>query len=617
MLPLGSAEPGPWRSNRTPYCIPIFAAYEDPRYKRIVAVMGSQMGKTAGLLNVAGKKLDDDPAPILYFGPTKSNIDGVIEPQVSQMLRQCKSLWSKTLQGRKAQKLVKRVAGVTLRLAWAGSPTELASQPAHTVLADEVDRMDPIPGEGDAITLAEARIATYPDGRLLITSTPTEGNVTSSKHPETGIEHWDLAKPEDIASPVWRLLQEGTRYEWAVPCPECKDYFVPRFKLLHWPEGCTPRRALKEARLTCGACGALLGDEHRSSMNVAGRYIAPGQRVVDGEVVGDPPESDTASFWASGLMSPFVTWGERAAAWLRAVRSGDPDRVRTTINTAFGELYRIGADAPDWESVRSLCSPYATGDLPFEAHVITCGVDVQKNRLIYAVRGWGYRSESWLLEAGEMWGETERDEVWDDLAKLFERKFGGKAIRRMGVDSGYRPGDKWKRPDHQVYAFCRKHTGRAIATKGHDTLAKPLSPSMIDVTFRGQLIKKGLQLWHIDSDYFKSWVHTRLQWPADQPGAWHLPHDVTDDYCQQVTAEARTLKPSGRAVWVRVRKDNHYLDCEAINVAVAHSLGVHRRQPKVERKAESKPEPVVNAPQVVTPVRHAAPPKRGWVKGWR
>lgn len=548
------------------------------------------MGKTAGLLNVIGQKLDDDPAPILYIGPTKSNVDGVIEPQLQQMLRAVPSLWQKTVQGRRAQKLVKRVAGVTLRLAWAGSPTELASQPAHTVLADEVDRMEPIPGEGDPVSLAEARIATYPDGRLIVTSTPTEGNVTSSKHPKTGIEHWDLADPEDIASQVWRLMQEGTRYEWAVPCPECKDYFVPRFKLLTWPEGCTPKRALKEAKLACGSCGTLIADEHRSSMNVRGLYLAPGQWVESGAVCGDPPESETASFWASGLMSPWMTWGQRAAAWIRAARSGDPDRIRTTLNTAFGELYRVGADAPSWESVKALCAPYSMGEVPNGARVLTAGVDVQKDRLIYTVRAWGHRSESWLIEAAELWGETEHEEVWQDLAKLRERTYGGKAIKRLGIDSGYRPGDKWKRPDNMVYAFCRQHQGWAIATKGHDTLSKPLSPSLIDVTVKGKTIKHGLQLWHIDSDYFKSWVHSRLQWPVDQPGAWHLPQDITDDYCQQVTAEARTVKPSGRVAWVRIRKDNHYLDCEAINVAVAHSLGVHRAREPKQSNAESKPD---------------------------
>jgi phage terminase large subunit GpA-like protein len=563
--------------------------------------MGSQMGKTANLLNVIGHKLDDDPAPVLYIGPTKSNVDGVIEPQVHQLLRTSPSLWAKTLKGRKSQKLIKRVSGVTLRMAWAGSATELASQPAHTVLVDEVDRMDPIPGEGDPVSLAEARIATYPDGRLIITSTPTEGSVTASKHPVTGIEHWDVADGRDVVSPVWKLWQEGTRHEWAVPCPDCAAFFVPRFKLLQWPEDCTPKRALREARLTCPNCGSLIGDERRTWMNTHGHYLAPGQWVEQGAVCGDPPDAETATFWASGLMSSWVTWGQRAANWLRASRSGDPDRIRTAINTGFGELYRIGADAPAWESVRALCGAYEAGQVPSEVRRITCGVDVQKNRLVYVIRGWGQRSTSWLIEAGELWGETEQDGVWSELGALLERDFDGRHIARMAVDAGYRPGDKWKRPDHMVYAFCREHAA-AMATKGHDTQSKPLAPSLIDVTVRGKLIKRGLQLWHVDSDYFKSWVHTRLQWPTNQPGAWHLPVDVTDDYCQQLTAEARTVKPSGRVAWVTIRRDNHFLDCEMLNVAAAYALGVHRM----------RDDPVVRAaPVAPTPrVEPTAPPQR-------
>jgi hypothetical protein len=26
-------------------------------------------------------------------------------------------------------------------------------------------------------------------------------------------------------------------------------------------------------------------------------------------------------------------------------------------------------------------------------------------------------------------------------------------------------------------------------------------------------------------------VFERVRWPDDQPGAWHLPHDVDEDYC--------------------------------------------------------------------------------------
>src|SRR5690348_2164665 len=71
ILQPGSAEPGKFRSSRTPYMVPIVRAAHDPRYRRIVAVMGAQMSKTEGLaLNVIGQRLDDDPTPIIYVGPT-------------------------------------------------------------------------------------------------------------------------------------------------------------------------------------------------------------------------------------------------------------------------------------------------------------------------------------------------------------------------------------------------------------------------------------------------------------------------------------------------------------------------------------------------------------------
>lgn len=565
------------------------------------------MGKTEGFFNIIGHKLDDDPAPVLYIGPTKSNIDGVIEPRVQQMLKSAPSLWAKTEKGRASKKLIKRVSGVPLRLAWAGSPTELASQPAHTVLVDELDRMSSLPGEGDPVTLAEARMATYPDGRLLITSTPIEGNVDVQKNSATGVEHWAVADVKDIISAIWRLWQEGTRFEWAVPCPHCLQYFIPRFRLLWWPEKCTAQRAKREARLICQRCGTHIEDSHRPTMNAAGRYLAPGQDVIDGQVVGNLPETDTASFWASGIMSPWRSIGGCAAKWIRANSSGDQERIRAVINTDFGELYAFKGEALPAEAVKANIGPYRFGDIPEAVRWITSGVDVQKRRLVYSVRGWSYNSESWLLEAGEIWGETENPPVWEELGTLLDKPFGERFIRRMGIDSGYRPGDKWRRPDNLVYEFCMRHK-KAVPTKGHDRQNKPLNPSMIDVNYRGQLQKKGLQLWHIDSDYFKSWLVNRLTWPVDRPGRFWVPEDVSEDYCLQITAETRVPKPSGQATWIRIRPDNHYLDCEAINVAMAQSLGVHRKLKKPEIETPQKPSDAGSAP-VATPTPPPPAPK--------
>jgi phage terminase large subunit GpA-like protein len=568
--------------------------------------MGSQMGKTDGCqLNVIGHRLDDDPAPVLYIGPTRSIVEKSIEPRIVAMFKSC-SLWERTARGKGSTKTHKRVAGVTLRLAWAGSASELAADPAAIVLLDELDRMDmDVKGEGSPFEMAEARAFTYPDGRIIVTSTPKLGTVEEVTDEETGLAHWKVADPEDVQSPIWQLWQEGTRYEWAWPCPECGDYFIPRFSLLKWPENCTPQQALKKAALACPHCGSLIEDGRKAEMNARGVYVAPGQKVLpDGTVEGEIEASDTLSFWVSGLASPWRTFGQRARSYLDAERSGDPERIKSVVNTGFGELYNAKGEAKAWESVADLREQYRFDEMPEGVRLLTCGVDVQKDRLIYSIRGWGINYESWLIRHGELWGETEHDFVWTELDKVLSTPIDKRFIRLTLVDSGYRPGDPWRRPDNQIYTFCRRRAGNVVPSKGHDKQDRPYRSSRIDITVDGKVVKAGLQIWHIDTDYFKTWLHARYEWPPDQPGGFHLPIDATDDYCMQLTAEAKVAKPSGQTLWVRLRRANHYFDCEVLNVSAAHILQVHLLRPP-EQKEEPKDD-----------VKVSKAPRRNWTKQW-
>lgn len=567
--------------------VPIVRAFNIPTATRITFIMGSQMGKSLSMQNLIGARLDDDPAPIIYVGPTQSNIDSVVEPKIVEMFKGAPSLWDKLAKGQKSTKHHKRVAGVSLRLAWAGSATELASDSAALGLVDEVDRMDQdVKGEGSPVELTEARTSVYPDGKIGITSTPTEGTVEAEEDPRTAISHWNVS--ENVTSPVWRLWQEGSRHEWSVPCPSCKEYFVPRMSLLWWPEGSSPHKAEGEARLACPHCGDLLTDNKKPWMNSHGVMVAPGQKPAacdrdDGVEIQDfenevtefvkfgdflPTPGSNMSFWVSGIMSFSAkkTFGFLAGKFLRAVKSGEPERIKGVINTDFGELYRVTGDAPDWQEVMECTADYVLGDMPEEVERLTAGVDVQKNRLVYVVRGWGEGNTSWLVGRGELWGDTDQEDVWGRLGDLLEQDYGDLMITKMAVDSGYRP--DW------VYEFCRKHKALTYATKGHDSLDKPYYASLIDVTFRGKTRKQGLQLWHVNADIFKSWVHSKIEWERDQLGAWYLPSDIDEDYCKQIVAEQRVVKPSGKIEWIKVMNDNHYLDAEALAYFALRAAGV-------------------------------------------
>jgi len=334
-------------------------------------------------------------------------------------------------------------------------------------------------------------------------------------------------------------------------------------------------------------------------------YVAPGQTINSkGEVEGDPPASDTASFWVSGLMSAWRTWGDRAQAFLRAVRSGDPDRIQAVINTGFGELYTLKGEAPELDVVKSLRQPYESGTLPTtEARKIFLTVDVQKNGLYYVVRAWGADLESWKIEAGFLAGPTDGDLVWQDLEEFKDEHYGGLPIDRCFIDSGYRT--------QFVYAFCRKHKRWAFPTKGRDTIdATPLQKAKLDIAKNtGRRLAGGLGIYHVNTDYFKRWVHERIERDPELPGGWHLPEDATDDYCRQVISEARTVKPSGTVVWIKVYKDNHYFDCEVLQVAAAYSLNLQsvRAKTTAQNVAERKRATEENTPLPVASPRRVDP----------
>lgn len=489
---------------------------------------------------------------------------------------------------KRMKKTLKRVAGVTVRLAHAGSSTALKSDPAGLALIDEYDEMlSNIRGQGDPLGLVEARGITYADFSTGITSTPSQGMVEVETDDASGLEFWKKVSPEDVASPIWRLWQEGTRHHWTWKCPHCDDQFVPRFKCLRWPKTATPAVARREAYLECpSGNGCVITNDGKKAMNEAGVYMAPGQTIdKNGVVHGDAPDTSTISFWVSGLASPFVTFGERAEAYLRALASGENDKIQTAVNAGFGEVFTPGGgDVPEWQEVANLKAPYLPRTLPEKAIFLTAGIDVQKNRLPFVIRAWGPRATSWLVDAGDIWGETAQPEVWEDLAELLTNPIDGLPIRLAFIDSGFRPGKKFAVPEHRVYSFCRRFGRFVSPTKGYARQARPIMRSQIEVTTEGKSSKYGLSLYRLDTDHWKSWVHERLSYPVDSPGAWHLHEETPDEYCQQIVSEARTKSPSGQAVWVQRSKENHYLDCEALAAAAGFQLNAHRLGENARRR---------------------------------
>jgi phage terminase large subunit GpA-like protein len=106
--------------------------------------------------------------------------------------------------------------------------------------------------------------------------------------------------------------------------------------------------------------------------------------------------------------------------------------------------------------------------------------------------------------------------------------------------------------------------------------------SKIEVKPDGKKALYSIDLVTLSTDFFKSLVMSRIRTPADQPGAFHVHEAVSEDYCKQMTSEARVVV-EGKPIWVKRSRNNHFLDCEALCAAIGYTLNVQRIPEGVER----------------------------------
>ena len=569
ILPITSSEPGPFRPERTPWVVPICAAIADYRYNEVVAVMGSQLGKTDGvILNAVGWRFDDNPIPTLIYLPTQKAAESLSKDRINKMLRSLPDIWS-TLDKKTNKISEKFIKGVRLGMGWV-SKTEVASHPAGMVFFDEVDRIAPIKGEGDPYELTRVRGSSYPNFTQVSTSSPTVGDVTDEQHSSTGLFHWKVSS--NVKSRSWLLWQSGTRHEFMLPCPHCGQYFSPKLSLLYYPDSGSIE---EETKLRCPHCAVLIEQHHKHDMTAMGLMISPGQWVDNGCIKGEPLTSKTYSAWVSGLCSPWVSWGQRAVEYSRAVEDGEHAIIQSIVNTRFGELFTLKGESPAWELVSSLktASNYRIGTIPDEVQFLTTGVDVQSNRLVVVVMGWtlndGQR-EGYLIEYVELFGNTAYDDVWTQLEDEFiYREFaGGRSIIETGIDSGFNPSkfarSKFARSENKdrniIYDFCRRNRMKVVPTKGNNRpMLQEYAMKHIDVHVSGKTNKAGLTLYLVNQSEIKKTIYKRLEWDLKRPGHWHFPSDTPDQFFQQLTAEELI-----DGEW-RQTGENHVLDCVVIN----------------------------------------------------
>lgn len=567
LSPKSAAEPGKWRTSRTPYLKEIMDHLSPGSpVQRVVFMKGAQVGGTECGNNWIGYVIHMVPGPMMAVAPTvelakrnsKQRIDPQLEdvPELRALVKPARSRDSgNTI-------LSKEFPGGLLVMTGANSAVGLRSMPARFLFMDEVDGYPgDVEGEGDPILLAERRSATFQRRRkVFLVSTPTTKGL----------------------SRIQREFEGSDQRYFHVPCPEC-DHFQPlRFTQLKWPEG-RPR----EAQYTCEECGALIDEHHKTQMLARGRWVAAAEG--DGRTVG---------FHLSSLYSPvgWFSWADAAEMFENAQKN--PDLMKGFVNTVLGEPYEEEYEAPDWQRLYERREHYPIGTVPMGGMFLTAGVDVQKDRIECEVVAWGREKENWSVDYHVLDGDTARPEVWEKLEAVLQRDWPHASgvtipIRVMAVDSGYATQDVygWVKGHPQASwgaAGARASSPRSVvAVKGRDTeTALILSVSKADVGSR----KRGLRVWNVSGPVAKMELYRwlKLDRPTEEamaagekflPGTCHHP-EYAEEYFKQLTAEKRVIKLHKgfpRASWEKdPTRSNEALDCRVYARVAASIYGLDR-----------------------------------------
>ncbi len=566
-----SAEPGRWRTSRTPYLKAIMDCLSPTSpVERVVFMKAAQLGATEMGSNWIGYVIHHAPGPMMAVWPTVEMAKRHSTQRIDPLIEESAALAELIAPARSRDSgntiLGKEFRGGVLVMTGANSAVGLRSMPVRYLFLDEVDGYPlDVEGEGDAISLAEARTRTFTRRKIFIVSTPTISG----------------------ASAIEREYEASDQRRYFVPCPHCSHRQWLRFEQLRWDKG-----APETAAYICEACDTAISEHHKTWMLERGewRAMAPENGVK------------TAGFHLSSLYSPvgWRSWQDVARAWEAAVskESGSTAAIKTFKNTELGETWVEEGEAPDWQRLVERREDYRIGTVPYGGLLLVGAADVQKDRIEASIWAFGRGKEAWLIEHRVLMGDTARDAVWKRLAELLAETWTHESgaqmpLVRFALDTGF--------ATQEAYAFVRAcRDSRVMAVKGVPRGAALIgTPTAIDVNLAGKKLRRGIKVFTVAVGIGKLELYNNLRKAADvnedgvttvyPSGFVHLPK-IDAEFIQQLCAEQLITRRDRNGFpvreWQKMRERNEALDCYVYARAAASAAGLDRFEERHWRELE-------------------------------
>ncbi|CAM2756428.1 terminase [Komagataeibacter xylinus] len=596
----GGGYVGRWNHDEAPYLVGPMRMLTSRNHLTVAVVGPARSGKTAIGQNWMCQSIDADPADMLVYSATDAMIEEYVKAEINPLIDSHKRLKDK--QGklpRDNSMHFKKFSGMWVQFL-AASYRNLIQKSAPRIIITELDACD-----GNTYELASVRRQSF----------MYESMVLAESHPDMAAG----AEPEKWTAGVMSLYRDSDRHIWYWPCPNCNAYSAPnpmgeRVMTLDWPQD-APLDEIKEAtRLVCPSCGSLIEDKWRRAMNRDGVWVGAGQSINEaGDISGELIAKETAGFWITGVMSPFVIGGIGSLAYemakaRRAVENGEEDAVKKLKDVTV-KRWGLPFEPPkavgnlDAKALADRAEPgLRLGYVPEGTRFITAAVDIQGNRFEILVRAWGVGGESWIIDYRKVTADPATSPGdWDDMLKSLEDALypltdgSGRAMKIMaiGFDSGGQEGvtlqtyDAWRRARKRRTArkygsIDGRHAWSILPLKGNGSVNAPL----LNLTYpeskrrdrtagaRGE-VPVGL----FNPNAFKDAASTQMQ--VAEPGPWcvHFPAalraaEPPHPFFDQLVAEQRSS--DGRWAKVSPNARNEALDLMTMTNVMAFLFGLPR-----------------------------------------
>ena len=395
------------------------------------------------------------------------------------------------------------------------------------------------------------------------------------------------------------LWQTSTCHDWQMVCPHCNAAFVPDWsdRILEWDRivDDAGRYQVEQSAQTCRMIPPCCQTPIHWSLEIQRRMNDRTRGA--GYIQRNPtPNPAVVGYRFNSLATD--DWRQVCALWLQAqnaLRNGDSELLREFIIKRAMQPYDSSRQARVMDKPIEV-GPYVIG-APWSDEAIDdngnpwrfATIDVQRNHFWGIIRSWSSDGRSRLVARAKLLTRQEVQQFCVDHGVLHgqwmeERLSLGELVltadSRVFLDAKYHTSEVLEICAqfgfHCVNSYKRnafKHSDGTWHMHDEGRLLDPFSGKKYDG------IPKRVRQWFFVADAAKDRMEIlrSTTGPDDLP-MWTASEDCGDEYRAQMAAEAKVKVFGADNVsfewrWKRIQTDNHYFDCETMQILAATMAG--------------------------------------------